>query len=88
MILQSLTSLYDRLAEDPANGLPMAGYSLQNITFRLILRPDGTLVEIQDARQENVQIGKNGREKKILRPVTLVVPGQTKPTGQGINEVS
>ena len=85
MILQSLTSLYDRLAEDPANGLPMAGYSLQNITFRLILRPDGTLVEIQDARQENVQIGKNGREKKILRPVTLVVPGQTKPAGQGIN---
>jgi CRISPR-associated protein Csd1 len=85
MILQSLTSLYVRLAEDPANGLPMAGYSLQNITFRLIIHPDGTLVEIQDARQEDIQIGKNGKEKKILRPVTLIVPGQTKSTGQGIN---
>ena len=85
MILQSLTSLYDRLAEDPANGLPMAGYSLQNITFRIIIRFDGTLVEIQDARQEEILIGKNGKEKKMLRPVTLIVPGQTKSTGQGIN---
>jgi CRISPR-associated protein Csd1 len=85
MILQSLTSLYDRLVEDPANGLPMAGYSLQNITFRIIIRSDGTLVEIQDARQEEILIGKNGKEKKMLRPVTLIVPGQTKSTGQGIN---
>ena len=85
MILQSLTSLYDRLAEDPANGLPLTGYSLQNVTFILIIRADGTLVEIQDARQEVVQVGKNGKEKKTLRPLNLIVPGQTKSTGQGIN---
>jgi len=85
MILQSLTSLYDRLAEDPANGLPLTGYSLQNVTFILIIRADGTLVEIQDARQEVVQVGKNGKEKKSLRPLNLIVPGQTKSPGQGIN---
>lgn len=85
MILQSLTSLYGRLAEDPANGLPLTGYSLQNVTFKLIIRADGTLVEIQDARQEVIQIGKSGKEKKTLRPLNLIVPGQTKSTGQGIN---
>lgn len=85
MILQSLTKLYGRLAEDPENGLPLTGYSQQNITFKLIIRADGSLVEIQDARQEVIQIGKNGKEKKFLRPLSLIVPGQTKSTGQGIN---
>ncbi len=85
MILQSLTSLYDRLAEDPANGLPLTGYSSQNVTFKIIIRSDGTLIEIKDARQEVIQIGKNGKEKKSLRPLDLIVPGQTKSTGQGIN---
>jgi CRISPR-associated protein Csd1 len=85
MILQSLYDLYERLSEDPANGLPRPGYSLQNITFRMVIRPDGTLVEIQDARQEDIQTGKNGREKKTLRSITMVVPGQTKSAGPGIN---
>jgi CRISPR-associated protein Csd1 len=85
MILQSLYALFNRLSEDPANGLPKPGYSIQNITFRVILRPDGSLVEIQDARQEEVQTGKNGREKKTLRPLSLLVPGQAKPPGSGLN---
>jgi CRISPR-associated protein Csd1 len=85
MILQSLYALFNRLSEDPDNGLPKPGYSLQNITFRVILRPDGSLVEIQDARQEEIQIGKNGKEKKTLRSLPMLVPGQSKPPGQGIN---
>ena len=85
MILQSLYALFNRLSEDPANGLPKPGYSTQNITFRIVLRPDGSLVEIQDARQEEIQIGKNGREKKTLRPLSLLVPGQAKPSGSGLN---
>jgi len=85
MILQSLYDLYGRLSEDPANGLPKPGYSIQNITFCVVICPDGTIVEIQDARQEDIQIGKNGKEKKTLRPTTMVVPGQTKSAGPGIN---
>ena len=85
MILQSLYALFNRLSEDPANSLPKPGYSLQNITFRVVIRPDGSLVEIQDARQEEIEIGKNGREKKTLRAVPMLVPGQSKPPGQGIS---
>lgn len=85
MILQSLNELYDRLSEDPENGLPKPGYSLQNITFRVVIRRDGTLIDIEDARQEIIQVGKGGKEKKSLRAVTMLVPGQGKPSGAGLN---
>ena len=85
MILQSLYQLYKRLSEDPDNGLPMPGYSLQNISFCVVINPDGSLVEIQPCRTESIEIGKNGKEKKTTRPLSLLVPGQAKPPGQGLN---
>lgn len=85
MILQSLDHLYGRLSENPENGLPTAGYSLQNIGFCVVVKSDGELVEIQPCRVETVEIGKNGKEKKTTRPLALLVPGQAKPPGQGLN---
>ncbi|OYV04502.1 MAG: type I-C CRISPR-associated protein Cas8c/Csd1 [Verrucomicrobiales bacterium VVV1] len=85
MILQSLYSLYQRLSEDPENGLPKIGYSVQNITFRIVLREDGSIVEFQDARKIKTTIDKKGREKRTMQSLELLVPGQTKSTGQGIN---
>lgn len=85
MILQSLHQLYGRLSENPDNGLPTPGYSLQNISFCVVIRPDGTLVEIQPCKVETVEIGKNGKEKRNVRPLSLLVPGQAKPPGQGLN---
>lgn len=85
MILQTLNQLYQRLSEDPENGLPTPGYSLQNISFRIVIQPDGTLLEIQPCRTETIEVGKNGKEKKTFRPLSLLVPGQAKPPGQGLN---
>ncbi|MFT3990794.1 MAG: type I-C CRISPR-associated protein Cas8c/Csd1 [Luteolibacter sp.] len=85
MILQSLHELYQRLAEDPQNGLPMPGYSQQNITFCIVIKSDGSLVEIQPCKQETIEIGKNGKEKKTSRPLSLLLPGQAKPSGSGLN---
>jgi len=85
MILQSLYQLYNRLAENPDNGLPSPGYSLQNISFCVVIREDGSLVEIQPKFTETIEIGKNGKEKKTTRPLSLLVPGQAKPPGQGMN---
>lgn len=85
MILQSLYQLYQRLAEDPQNGLPTPGYSLQNISFCVIIKPDGTPIEIQPRRTETIEVGKNGKEKKTVRSLSLLVPGQAKPPGQGLN---
>jgi len=85
MILQSLYQLYQRLAENPDNGLPSPGYSLQNISFCVVITQDGNLVEIQPCATETIEIGKNGKEKKTTRPLALLVPGQAKPPGQGLN---
>lgn len=76
MILQSLYRLYDRLAEDESANIPQFGYSTQKISFAVILTPIGDLVQFDDRR---VTDGK----RQI--PIQLSVPGQTKPSGSGIN---
>lgn len=77
MILSSLNTLYDRLADDPDYEIAKPGYSPQNISFRIVLKADGTLFDIQDARIKD--------EKGKLRSEKQLVPGEAKPPGQGIN---
>ncbi len=74
MILQSLHALYGRLKDDPAYEIAPPGYSLQKITFKIVLRPDGTLHAIEDAR-----VG----ERKSARQVRVL--GVAKPPGSGLN---
>lgn len=76
MILQSLHALYDRLKDDPDYKIAPRDYSLQKVTFKVVLRPDGTLLDIQDVRHE-----RGGR--KLPRQVRVL--GATKPSGSGLN---
>lgn len=78
MILQSLHDLYRRLDESSAKNLPKPGYSLQPITFRVVLQPDGSLVEIQDARSDELTVDKKGKEKVVRRATPMVVPGKAR----------
>jgi CRISPR-associated protein Csd1 len=73
MILQSLYALYERLQDDPAYGIAPPGYSLQKISFRVVLRPDGSLFEIQRVQKPD---GKP-EQKRVL--------GETKPSGSALN---
>jgi CRISPR-associated protein Csd1 len=50
MILQSLNDLYTRLAEDPTYEIAPPGFSPQKVSFRIILKPDGSLFSVEDAR--------------------------------------
>lgn len=85
MILQSLVQLFDRLKEEPEYNLPTPGYSVQNITFRIVLNPDGSLVDIQDARETITETTKSGKTKSKSVPRQTRVPGDGKPPGAGIN---
>lgn len=78
MILQRLVEYYDRLAADPqsADSLPKAGYSLQKVSFCVVVEPDGTLQQFQSMLD-------SGRKNPV--PRQLLVPGQAKPSGSGIN---
>lgn len=73
--LLALTQYYDRLQ---ASGHAVAefGFSRQKVTFVVVIEKDGSLHGIQDARVET-----DGRTV----PRQLIVPGQSKPSGQGIN---
>ena len=76
MILQTLHALYDRLASEDDYGIAPAGHSIQKISFRVMLHPDGRLFEIQEVFRTD-----NGRK----RPRQLAVLGDGKPSGSGIN---
>lgn len=78
MILQRLVEYYDRLSADPqhAASLPRPGYSLQKISFCVVLNPDGTMNQIRSMFEP-------GEKKPIAQQ--LLVPGQAKPPGSGIN---
>jgi CRISPR-associated protein Csd1 len=76
MILQSLYELYDRLKDAPDYKIAPPGYSLQKITFKVVVSLEGKLFEIQDAR-----VASGGR----LRPQQIMVPGGAKKSGKGLN---
>lgn len=74
MILQSLNQLYERLAKDPTYGLPTPGYSVQKVTFCIVLHPDGRLHSIEDARETVSETNKKGVTKTRQVPRQLLVP--------------
>jgi CRISPR-associated protein Csd1 len=76
MIFQELNDLYDRLRTDPEYGVAPFGRSLQKITFKVVIRRDGSLVRIEDVRDHT---------GKSPRPVQIEVLGVAKSPGSGLN---
>lgn len=85
MILQALNELYERLADDDSYELPRPGYSTQKVSFCVVLKPDGTLVDIQDARITRTETTKAGKEKTTQFSRPVLVLGQAKDAGPGLN---
>jgi CRISPR-associated protein Csd1 len=83
MIIQSLINYYDRLAEANDPRVAREGYSWQKIGFAVVLELDGRLHAIEDRRQEVAQ--KKPKAKPLLKATPMLVPGQAKPSGSGIN---
>lgn len=81
MILPALIKYYDRLEADPNQDIAPLGFSRQRISFCIKLNPDGTLDAIEDMRLSTDGESRSG--KPIARQ--LILPGQSKPSGQGIN---
>lgn len=72
MILQALNDLYGRLEQDKAYRIAPPGFSPQKISFRIVIKPDGSLFKIEDARSPN--------EKGKLVSKALEVPLHEKRT--------
>ncbi|MBL4701179.1 MAG: type I-C CRISPR-associated protein Cas8c/Csd1, partial [Phycisphaeraceae bacterium] len=76
MILQALHDYYQRLRDDPTVAIASFGFSVQQIGFRVVIETDGKLHAIQIIDHD-----KKGKP----RPVAMTMPGQTKPSGSGLN---
>ncbi len=76
MILQSLNAYYERLEADPDVDIAPLGFSRQKIAFCVTLNKEGSLHEIEDIRTQD-------GNKHVPKP--LVVLGNAKPSGAGIN---
>ncbi len=76
MIIPALIDYYNRLVDDPESDIAPYGFSYQQISFEVVLSPDGTSYEIHDARESD---GKKSRPRRIM------VLGQAKPSGSGLN---
>lgn len=77
MILQRLAEQYDRIiASGEEDTIPTTGSSLQKISFCIVLEPNGRLNSFQPLQQK---VG------KLLVAQEMIVPGQSKASGSGIN---
>ena len=76
MILQALNHYYERLADDQQDIAPY-GFSRQKISFCAVVESDGTLNGFE-------QVVSEVRRGKPI-PQGVIVPGQSKPSGAGIN---
>lgn len=83
MIIKELYELYDRLFKEGVK-LPPQGWSVQNVSFRIVLNRDGSLARIQDVRSV-VQVPKGKKTVEKLVSSEVIVPGNTKPSGSGVN---
>jgi CRISPR-associated protein Csd1 len=76
MILNALYDYYQRLVDDPSAEIAPFGFSVQQIGFRVVIEPDGKLHAVEIMGYD---------DKGKPKPVPMTVPGQTKPSGAGLN---
>ena len=69
MILQRLAEHFDRIEKE----MPPPGFSLQKISFCVVLEPDGRLNLFQSLQQQ---------EGRRLVATQMFVPGQSKPVSR------
>ncbi len=75
-LLPALVGYYQRLQDDPNEGIADFGFSIEKIHFQIVLEPDGSLVSFNDIRE------RNNKGKPIPRP--LVVPDGGGRSGTGM----
>lgn len=85
MILAKLIDYYDRLASDADSGVAPPGYSVQRISFIVVIKDDGTLARIEDAAVEEQFPAGRGKTKTVRRARSMLVPGQAKSSGSGLS---
>lgn len=72
MLIKALCDYYDILVK--AGNVPRPGYSQQEISYLVALNEDGTLDHIVDNRITEMVKQKNGKQKEVIIPKTMMMP--------------
>lgn len=81
MVLNELYKLY-HLLQGRGVVLPRIGWSVQKVSFRVVITPQGDVVRIEDAR---VLQPRGPKKKQTAVAAELMLPGEAKPSGSGVN---
>lgn len=84
MLIQALCEYADK--QGGADNIP-EGFAEQDIHYRIILSPEGELLDIVPAGYEDIIKGKNGKEKTVMRPENAVLPVRTQKTSIDSNYI-
>ncbi len=87
MLIKALCEYADKQAASPNLKIVPDGFSEQDIHYRIILSPDGDLLEIIDVREIEITVDKKGKEKKKALPRKAVLPERTQKPGIDSNYI-
>ncbi len=94
MIIPALVRLYDRLEAEGDEAVAPKGYSTQKVSFCIVLNKNGTLSSAGIVREyvtERREVRKKVKGEQTVefkeeqRVKSLILPGQSKPPGSGLN---
>lgn len=66
MIIQALNEHYERLKDNPQEDIPLRGFSRRGVSFVLIIARDGTLIDVNDIRDER------RKAKQMITPAAVI----------------
>lgn len=66
MIIQALNEHYEWLKNNPQEDIPLRGFSRRGVSFAVIIKSDGTLVDINDMRDER------SKAKQMIVPAAVI----------------
>lgn len=84
MLIQALCEYADK--QSGTDNIP-EGFAEQDIHYRIVLSPEGDLLEIVPSGHEETITGKNGKEKMVMRPEKAVLPVRTQKTSIDSNYI-
>ena len=87
MLIKALCEYADRLSEKSSSDTPPAGRARQDVSYRIMLSPDGDVTNIIDIREEISETDKKGKVRTKRVPTKILLPERTQKTAIDSNTI-
>jgi CRISPR-associated protein Csd1 len=80
MLISALCEYADKQNQAATQKKIPDGWCEQNISYRIMLTPEGEIADIVDVRNEREVIQKNGKTKIVAEPIKVILPERNQKT--------